>query len=222
MERMLAADALLFDLDGTIVDSSGIFDQLWTDWGNRNGIDPARILAVHHGRRIPETIALTAPPGFDIARGEQEVLEMASAATDGLKLVSGVREVLMSLPRARWAIVTSSYRDLTLRWLKHFGLPEPGALVTGPDVAPRGKPLPDCYLLGASKLGVDPRRCVVFEDAPAGIAAGEAAGAEVIVVATSLKGEALGGRRWMMDFTELQVVSEATGLLVHWQSANRS
>ena len=82
---------------------------------------------------------------------------------------------MLPLPPDRWAIVTSSPRRLALRRLEAAGLSPPAVLVTGEEIE-HGKPAPDCFLLGAEHLGQKIEDCLVFEDAPAGIQAGEGAG----------------------------------------------
>jgi len=206
--RPLRAGALLFDLDGTLIDSSAIYDWAWTEWSQEAGLDPAKALAIHHGRRIPETIALIAPAGYDVLAGSARVLELASSRVDGLREIPGATALLQSLPRERWAIVTSSYPDLVRRWLRRLAMPEPVVLVTALDVE-RGKPAPDCYRLAAKRLNRNVGDCVVFEDAPAGIAAGEAAGCQVIAVATMLGDEALAGRDWVRDLRNVRIEIDA-------------
>jgi mannitol-1-/sugar-/sorbitol-6-phosphatase len=204
----LTARGLLFDLDGTIIDSSLIFDAAWTQWAHDNGIAPEAILSIHHGRRIPDTIAAVTPPGFDLVRGEAEVLALASSKLDGLRLLPGIDTLLHALPPARWGIVTSSYRDLVERWFTHFGLPQPAVLVTSQDVA-RGKPDPEGFRRAAAALGCAPQECIIFEDAPAGIDAAEAAGGQLIVVASMLTGDALTGRNWIADYRGIRITQEA-------------
>lgn len=216
----LTARGLLFDLDGTIIDSSAVFDAAWTQWAHANGIAPEAILAIHHGRRIPDTIAAVTPPGFDLARGEQEVLALASTTLDGLRLLPGIDTLLHALPAGRWGIVTSSYRELVTRWFAHFGLPQPRVLVTSRDVT-RGKPHPEGFIKAAAALGVAPQDCIIFEDAPAGIAAAEASGGTVIVMASMLKGEALAGRNWLADYRGIRVAAAPdTGLITIRVSAD--
>ena len=108
----------------------------------------------------------------------------------GIEPIEGAATFLASLPPDRWAIVTSSPLKLALRRLEAAGLPPPPVLVTGEDIE-RGKPAPDCFLLAAKRLGQKIEDCLVFEDAPAGIQAAEAAGAAVVVV-TALHKHPLG------------------------------
>ncbi|GBQ71050.1 putative phosphatase [Ameyamaea chiangmaiensis NBRC 103196] len=174
-------DAFLFDMDGTILTSILATERVWTRWARHHGIDVNTFLPTIHGIRAIETIRRQNLPGVDPEAEARWLTEQELADTDGIAPVPGALAFLHSLPPDRWAVVTSAPRDLALRRIAVAGLPLPDVLVTADDVT-RGKPAPDCFELGARRLGVDPRRCVVFEDAPAGIAAGKAAGAQVVVI----------------------------------------
>lgn len=175
------ADALLFDNDGTLVDTTPAVDRAWRDFAERYGVDPEELLAVAHGVRADETIRRFLP---DALAAE------AAAWLDGRELelvhetvaVPGARELLTRLTElgAPWAIVTSANTLLVRARLAAAGLPTPPVVVTADDV-PVGKPDPACYLLAASRLGVAPERCIVVEDVAAGLQAGRAAGARVVV-----------------------------------------
>ena len=173
--------AFLFDMDGTIVNSIEIAETAWGDWAKRHGLNEAEILHAMHGVRAAETIARFAPPGTDIDREVDLVTEAEFEAIDKIKPVGGAAAFLSALPRNRWAVVTSAPRRLAVQRINKAGLPMPDILITAEDVS-SGKPAPDCFLKAAQKLGFDARDCLVWEDAPAGIAAGKAAGAEVMVV----------------------------------------
>ena len=178
------AEAFLFDLDGVLVDSRAVVERTWRRWATeRHAIDVDKVLHVAHGRRARDTLRMLAP---DFANDEEVAWLDATELVDveGLRVIPGARELVTSLPRDRWAIVTSCGRDLARLRLGSVGMPLPDLMVVAED-AKRGKPAPDGYLLGAERLGVAPRDCIVFEDAPAGIAAGKAAGATVIAVRTN-------------------------------------
>ena len=186
---LLKCKAILFDLDGTLVDSATRVQRLWLDWSRKHGIDPGFLLEVMHGRRADETIRIVAPhlslqEEFQ-ALEEEEILDM-----DGVRPYSRARELLSQLSARQWAIVTSGTRRVAGARLAHVGLPAPDVFITADDVT-RGKPAPDGYLLAARRLNLDPADCVVIEDAPAGIQAGKAAGMRVIAVGTTLAEEAL-------------------------------
>ncbi|TPM04491.1 HAD-IA family hydrolase [Mesorhizobium sp. B2-3-10] len=173
--------AFLFDMDGTLINSIASAERVWGDWARRHGLDVAAFLPTIHGVRAIETITALALPGVD-PRHEADLLLKAEADDlDGIVQIAGAVAFLNSLPPERWAIVTSAPRSLALARMKVAGIPVPAVLVAAEDVS-RGKPAPDCFQLGARRLGFDARDCLVFEDAPAGIAAAEAAGASVMVI----------------------------------------
>lgn len=173
--------AFLFDMDGTILDSIAVANRIWSGWAVRHGLDPAEILAAMHGVQVLQTVRRFAPAGLDAVAEAGAITEAEIEQADGVREIAGAGRFLALLPRDRWAIVTSAPRRLALRRIAAAGLPVPDVLVCAEDVA-RGKPAPDCFLAAASALGVAAGQCLVWEDAPAGIAAGEAAGAAVIVI----------------------------------------
>ena len=176
--------ALLFDLDGTLINSIAAAERVWAAWAARYGLDVAAFLPTIHGVRGVETIARLGLPGVDPVAEAQAILEGELADLEGVVAIDGAAAFLSALPEDRWAIVTSAPRALAQRRLAAAGLPTPAVLVAGEDVA-RGKPAPDGFLLGAARLGQPIADCLVFEDAPAGIQAAEAAGAAVLVVAAT-------------------------------------
>lgn len=208
---MFEADGLLFDFDGTLVDSAVFYDRIWSDWAIENGFDPAPILAVHHGRRFPDTLKAVGLGHLDTAKVGAELYARSLANTDGLALVPGVATFLNALPKARWGIVTSAGERLVRSWLAHFNLPVPDVLVSA-EMVTRGKPEPDGYLLGAQRLGFAPARCIVFEDAPAGITAGQTAGCTVIALATTHRGRLPAGLRSIDNYSNVQVSVGENGL----------
>jgi sugar-phosphatase len=173
--------AFLFDMDGTVLNSIPVVERVWGNWARRHGLDVEALLPTVHGIRAIDTIARLGLPGVDAAREAVQLLDDEVADVEGIHAIPGVLDFLASLPPKRWAIVTSAPRDLALKRMAVAGIPLPDIIVTGEDVS-AGKPAPDCYLLGAQRLGVDARDCLVFEDAPAGIQAGRAAGADVVVI----------------------------------------
>jgi len=173
--------ALLFDMDGTIISSVAAAERVWAAWAQRHGLDVAAFLPKIHGVRGIDVISQLGLPGVDPEAEVQAVLLAEMEDMGGVAPIEGAPAFLASLPPDRWAIVTSSPRRLALRRLEAAGLPPPAVIVTGEDIE-HGKPAPDCFLLGAKRLGQKIEDCLVFEDAPAGILAGEAAGAAVVVV----------------------------------------
>ena len=180
MTRTIAARALLFDADGVLVDSDASVASAWTRWARRWDLDPATVLPMVHGRRSADTVTLLIAP-VDRERALAEINRFEVEDAVGVTPCPGAAALLDQLPTNAWAVVTSGTRQLAVARLAAAGLPAPAVLVTADDV-PRGKPDPAGYLLAAESLGVDATDCVVFEDSPAGIAAGIAAGAVVIGV----------------------------------------
>ncbi len=173
--------AFLFDMDGTVLNSAAPGERVWTAWANKHGLDPETFLPTIAGVRGVEVIAALALAGVDPVAEAEAVTQAEIDDIDGIHAIEGAVDFLRALPQQAWAIVTSSPRRLALRRLEAAGIPIPAVLVTAEDVT-RGKPAPDCFLLGAQRLGVAIEDCLVFEDAAAGIAAAEAAGAAVMVV----------------------------------------
>lgn len=178
---LCGAEALLIDLDGTLVDSTSAVTRAWAGFAGRLGLEVGAV--VHHaqGRPSSETVADLAPA--DRRAEEAAAVEYSELHdTDGVFALPGADAVL----RSGWpiAIVTSCSAALAAVRLGAAALPAPSEIVSYDDVR-RGKPDPECFLLGARRLGLDPGRCLVLEDAPAGIAAGRAAGARVVAVRTT-------------------------------------
>ena len=173
--------ALLFDMDGTLLSSTGSAERVWGAWARRHGLDVDAFLPTIHGVRAIETVRRAAIPGLDPEREAAAITQAEIADSTGVRAIAGVARFLAALPEGRWAIVTSAPRALAEARLSAAGLPMPEILVSAEDVAD-GKPDPACYRLAASRLGVEAGACLVFEDAEAGIAAAEAAGAAVLVV----------------------------------------
>lgn len=180
---------MLFDLDGVLIDSTSCIIRHWTAWATRHGLDASAVLDVAHGLRTVETMRLVAPY-LDVEVEAERYTAGELADTDGVVVMEGALRLLGALPRAAWAVVTSGSAELATARMRRAGLPIPATLVTADDVQ-RGKPAPDPYLLGASRLGMSVEHCVVVEDAPAGIDAACAAGMRVIGVATTHSREAL-------------------------------
>ena len=209
----LRCSAFLFDLDGVLVDSRAVVERVCRLWAARLGIDSDALLRVAHGRRTRDTVRIVAPH----LDPEQEAAWIDNAElldTEGLVDVPGVRRFLTSLPAGAWAVVTSCAPDLARLRLSSVGIPIPDVVVTSDDVA-SGKPAPDGYRLGAQRLGVDPTSCVVFEDAPPGIAAGLAAGARVVALRTTHPNADFAGATAVIpDFTAVRLQSDQNGFVV--------
>ncbi len=206
--------AFLFDNDGTLLISKPSVERAWTGWSDRQGL-PARDVVDHlHGRRASDTIAHFLP-GLSPEQQRQEIdwvetTEMEDTAD--IREVPGAGAFLGSLPVQRWAVATSATRRLALRRMEAAGLPFPSILVGAEDVE-AGKPDPSGFLLAAKLLGVDPARCLIFEDTPSGIAAALAARpAGVAVVAAPGATTAPGVSFVIEDYRNLAVDVTARGL----------
>jgi sugar-phosphatase len=206
-------DAVLLDMDGTLVDSTAVVVRLWRSWASRHGVDPEAILAMSHGRRGDDVLAQFAPPGVDQVAELKWLAARELVERDGIVAVRGAAELLAALPTDRVAVVTSATRELTAVRMNAAALPVPRTVVGADDVV-RGKPDPEGYERAADLLRVDPARCLVIEDASAGLEAGRAAGARVIAVATTLSGHALDAWDWIPDLTALRIGGNASPFCV--------
>ena len=205
--------AFLFDLDGVLVDSRAVVERTCRRWALRHQLDPEQVLRIAHGRRTRDTVK-SAAPHLDADREAAWIDAAELADVAGLTAVPGAGEVLASLPAGSWAVVTSCGRALAELRLTSVGLPIPKIVVTSADVS-QGKPAPDGYRLGAKRLGLDAAACVVFEDAPAGIAAARSAGARVIALTTMLAPSDLAGADAMIpDFTAIRVRPEHDAFVI--------
>lgn len=206
-DARLACAAVLFDLDGTLVDSTACVEGLWRSWCARHGLDAEELLRISHGRQNRATIRAIAPH-LDTPAEIAALQRAEESARDGIVPVRGAARLLRSLPGDRWGIVTSAWRTLAEIRLRHTGLPVPDVLVTADDTT-ASKPDPAGYLLAAERLGVPASACVVVEDAPAGAAAGRAAGMRVVGVATTFEAGPL-SCDWCVDDLESLGMKEWT------------
>jgi sugar-phosphatase len=195
----ISCAALLFDMDGVLVDSTPAVARVWTRFALRHGFDPAEVVHRAHGRPSIMTVREYLPNGDHLAEN-QEIERGEVVDLDGIVPLPGAKELLTALPRARWTIVTSCTRRLAEVRLKASGLPRPVVFVTSSDIT-NGKPAPDPYLKGADALGFAARDCTVLEDAPAGVRSGKAAGARVIGLCTTMPSQELwdAGADWLLQ-----------------------
>ena len=205
--------AILFDLDGVLVDSTRAVDREWREWAARKGVDGDAVMAIAHGVRTIEVIRRVAPH-LD-AQAEAAAIEDHEAHDQtGVLVMPGALDLVRSIPKGRWGVVTSGSRLLAQNRLRYCELPVPEVLVTSDDVT-NGKPDPEPYLKGAQGLGFRPEECLVIEDAPAGIQSARAAGMKVIGMASTYRTAKLADADAVVKaFARLQVVSNGTGSLV--------
>jgi sugar-phosphatase len=210
---IFACSAILFDLDGVLVDSTRAVDREWREWARRKGVDGDRVMAIAHGVRTIEVIRRVAPH-LD-AESEAAAIENHEAHDQhGVTVMPGAAGLLESIPEGRWGVVTSGSRLLAQNRLRYCGLPVPEVLVTSDDVT-NGKPDPEPYLKGAEGLGLRPEECMVIEDAPAGVQAARAAGMKVIGMASTYTASKLAAADAVVEaFAGMQVSANGANRLV--------
>jgi mannitol-1-/sugar-/sorbitol-6-phosphatase len=191
--------ALLFDLDGVLIDSTPAVARVWKRWAIEHGFNPAEVVARAHGRPSLTTVREYLP-NADHEAENREVERREIEDLEGVVPLPGALDLLASLPENRWTIVTSCTRRLAEVRIKAAGLPLPRKMITSNDIT-NGKPNPEPYLKGASVLGFTASECVVVEDAPAGIRAGKAADAKVIAFTTTVQEPAAreAGGDWILN-----------------------
>lgn len=196
---IVTARALLFDLDGVLVDSTPAITRVWRQWAIENGFEPEKTVREAHGRPSIESLRELLP-GADHEALNRELEAREIADLDGVIPLPGAIELLNSLPPGRWTIVTSCTRDLAEVRIRAAGLPIPSNVVTSSEIS-NGKPHPEPYLKGAEILGVSPADCIVVEDVSAGIRSGKAAGARVLALRTTATDEELQSASpdWILD-----------------------
>jgi sugar-phosphatase len=201
---VIEASALLFDMDGTLVDSRVVVEKIWKRWCDENGLDWAYVLPRLHGVRMIDSVRMFAKPGMDIDAIFQRLYREEVEDVDGIVPIPGALELLAALPPSAWTIVTSADLVLARARLGAAGIVPPPLMVTG-DIVTNGKPDPEGYLLGAKRLHAAPSDALVFEDAKAGIDAGLAAGSRVIAIAGDHPEEVPDNVEWVTDLTSLRV-----------------
>jgi mannitol-1-/sugar-/sorbitol-6-phosphatase len=200
---VVEAKALLFDMDGTLVDSRIVVEKVWKRWCEENGIDWHDVLPRLHGVRMLDSVKMFVKPGMDVDVEYERLYREELEDVDGIVPVPGAPRLLADLPPTAWTIVTSADTPLAEARLRAAGIVPPPRMVTG-EIVVNGKPDPEGYLLGAERMRVAPEECVVFEDARAGIDAGLAAGARVIAIAGDHPDEVPANVEWMTDLTALR------------------
>lgn len=202
--------AVLFDMDGTLIDSTPAVERSWRRWGEHWGI--ADVFGSHEHGRPARAIVAGHLPADRVDEGFAMIEAMEVADTEGIVTLPGATALLAALPGDRWAIVTSCTAPLAAARVAATGL-HPPVLVTASDTE-RGKPNPDPYLAAAARLGVDPRDCLVVEDAPTGLAAGRAAGCLTLGVAGTLPAEELEADLVARSLEDVHVESTPEGLRI--------
>ena len=205
--------ALLFDMDGVLIDSTPAVARVWRRWAIERGLNPEEVVAHAHGRPSLTTVREYLP-NADHQAENREVERREIADLEGVVPLPGALELLASLPPDRWTIVTSCTRPLAEARLRAAGLPLPKTFITSNDIT-HGKPHPEPYEKGAAVLGFPPAECIVLEDVPAGIRAGKAAGARVIGFKTTVEESVVreAGADWVVNnCADIRVAFSAKGL----------
>ena len=203
-------DAVLFDLDGTLINSTAAVLRSWVTWAREHDIEVSR-LEGNHGVPAAQIIASVLPA--DRLPAALARIEIEVADVEGILVLPGAVQALQALGAGRSAIVTSCTRELVRARLAATGLVAPEVVVTADDVT-TGKPDPAPYLLGAQRLGVDPARCLVVEDAPMGLLAGRLAGAATLAVTTTTPAAELVADAVVIDLSNVEFTMAADGVRV--------
>ncbi|HZQ95153.1 MAG TPA: HAD family hydrolase [Candidatus Sulfotelmatobacter sp.] len=218
----IQCSALLFDMDGVLIDSTPAVARVWRDWALARNFDPREVVARAHGRPSIMTIREYLPDADHQA--ENRIVERAEMEDlEGVVPLPGARDLLAALPPERWTISTSSTRPLAEVRLRAAGLSIPEKMVTSSDIT-HGKPHPEPYLKAAAALGFAPDECVVVEDVPAGIQAGRAAGARVIAFPTTFPEEKLvaAGANWVVrNCSEMELEASEPELRIRLHPGTR-
>ena len=212
---IVLARALLFDLDGVLVNSTPVITRIWEKWAAEHGFEPVKTAREAHGRPSLESIRELLPDA-DHEALNRDLEQREIEDTEGVVPLPGILPLLASLPRDRWAVVTSCTRPLAEARILAAGLQIPPNMITSSDIT-NGKPHPEPFLRGAGTLGFNATECVAFEDAPAGIRSAKAAGARVAALRSTVRDDELSdaGADWIVDdFTAISAaVDPHTGLL---------
>lgn len=197
--------AILFDLDGVLVDSTSSVSRQYRLWAQKTNLDPQTVENIPHGVRAVDVVRQLAPH-LD-AEAEVETLEkMEAEDQEGVVVMPGAVELLRSIPEGRWCVVTSGTRYLATCRLMHAHLPIPRIMISADDVS-KGKPDPEPYLTGARLLGMNASDCLVIEDAPAGIQAAHAGGMKVIGMTSTYPASALEADVLIQKLAQIKVDS---------------
>jgi mannitol-1-/sugar-/sorbitol-6-phosphatase len=203
--------AVLFDMDGTLIDSTPVVVRSWVTWALERGIAPER-LEGHHGVPAAQIVRGLVPES-DVEAAIARINALEIADVEGITMLPGAAEAVAALPEARRAIVTSCTRPLATARIAATGLRAPSVVVTADDVT-TGKPDPAPYLLGARRLGVDPADCLVVEDAPSGLLAARAAGAATLAVTTTTPADRLDADAVVGTLADVRFAADADGVRV--------
>ncbi|KUI65803.1 Glycerol-1-phosphate phosphohydrolase 1 [Cytospora mali] len=209
----------LFDMDGTIIDSTNAVEKHWHTVGKEIGVDPEVILQTSHGRRSIDMLKVLAPEKANWEYVQHMEGLLPKLHGDDAIEIPGARALLKEVGdrNISWAIVTSGTIPLVTGWIKRLSLPNPEHLVTAESVQ-NGKPDPACYTMGRERIGLvgDDKSVLVLEDSPAGIKAGKDAGCKVLGLVTSHTAEQVRSAQpdWIVkDLESVKIVEYKDGLV---------
>lgn len=203
-------EAVLFDMDGTLVDSTPIVERTWTRWARERQLDPAAVLAIAHGRPTADTVRMAAPELDAVTEAARLLVEEELDPTPTPTIPGALDAVLIADRHVKWAVVTSASHKLATLRLAMSGYPKPPVLISADDVL-KGKPDPEAFLHAMTALGAPAENCVVFEDAPAGLEAGRAAGAKLVALATTFPASELRADVVVRDFRSIEMTPGGSG-----------
>jgi mannitol-1-/sugar-/sorbitol-6-phosphatase len=200
--------AILFDMDGTLVDSTQVVERAWQGWSARHNIPLDEVLSFSHGRPTISTLEHFRP-GKDHSSDLEELALFEETETGGILAVPGSAEILHVLQTQNhpWALVTSAWRKLAETRVLAAGLPLPTVIVPIDEIQ-NGKPDPEGFLHAAMQLGIAPEDCVVFEDTRPGIEAGLRAGMQVVALLTTCPPEQLQHKPLIRDFRDVHIQTD--------------
>ncbi len=219
MQERIRCAALIFDMDGTLVDSSRAVERGWEWWVARHGLSLSAVLAFSHGRPSIETMKHFLPE-VDCSRDNAEMAALEEADTSEVVAVPGASDSVVAAQDGAWAVVTSANRRLAEIRLSVAGLPAPPVLVCAEDIE-RGKPDPEGFLKAAKRMNVAPSDCLVFEDTAAGVAAAVSAGMRAVGLLTTVPRAHLGCDLVIEDFRQVHVRHNGDGFEIVLMACER-